>query len=156
MRKVRLGHLFDAVFIHDAIDYMTTADQLRQAVTTAFVHCRPGGLALFVPDWTAERFQPTTSYGGHDSANKGLRYLEWTIDHDPTDGVYSLYMSYLIRDGKRVRQSVLDEHKLGLFPERAWLKIMREAGFQPKKLPYEHSEFANHVHFMFIGVRPGH
>lgn len=154
MRSVRLGRLFDAVFIHDAIDYMTTLSSLKRALTTAFVHCRPGGVALFVPDWTAEHFRETSSFGGHDSASRGLRYLEWTRDPDPHDGRYSLYMSYLIRQGKRVRQVRLDEHICGLFSERDWMRLIKEVGFRPRKLPYEHSTFANHVHFMFLGLRP--
>jgi len=32
MRKVRLGRSFDAVFVHDAIDYMITEVDLRRAV----------------------------------------------------------------------------------------------------------------------------
>jgi len=37
MRSVRLGRLFDAVFIHDAITHMTTEQDLRSAIETAFV-----------------------------------------------------------------------------------------------------------------------
>lgn len=155
MRTVRLRRLFDAVFIHDAIDYMLTLDQLRQAITTAFVHCRPGGVALFVPDWTAERFRPSTSYGGHDAGDKGLRYLEWTIDPDATDSQYSLYMSYLVRQGSHMRQAGLDEHKCGLFRERDWMSLIRQAGFRPLKLPYDHSSWERHAHVMFMGIKPG-
>ncbi len=50
MRTVRLGRVFDVVFIHDAIEYMTTLQDLRRAMETAFIHCKPGGAALFVPD----------------------------------------------------------------------------------------------------------
>ena len=50
MRTVRLGRTFDAVFVHDAVDYMTTEADLRRAIETAFAHCRPGGIAVFVPD----------------------------------------------------------------------------------------------------------
>jgi trans-aconitate methyltransferase len=32
MRTLRLGRSFDAVFVHDAIDYMTTEADLRRAV----------------------------------------------------------------------------------------------------------------------------
>jgi SAM-dependent methyltransferase len=42
MRAIRLGEEFDGVFVHDAICYMTTPDDLRRAMETAFVHCRPG------------------------------------------------------------------------------------------------------------------
>jgi ubiquinone/menaquinone biosynthesis C-methylase UbiE len=38
MREVRLGRLFDAVFVHDAITYMTTSEDLQRALETAFVH----------------------------------------------------------------------------------------------------------------------
>ena len=155
MRTVRLRRLFDAIFIHDAIDYMVTLEQLRQAIRTAFIHCRPGGVALFVPDWTRERFRPSTSHGGHDSGRKGLRYLEWTLDPDPDDGQYSFYMSYLLREGKRVRQIGPDEHKCGLFSEGEWLRVIGQAGFRAQKLRYDHSDFANHIHFMFLGVKPG-
>lgn len=154
MRKIRLGRLFDVVFIHDAIDYMVTLDDLRRALATAFVHCRPGGVALFVPDWTKEHFRESTSFGGHDSGDRGLRYLEWTTDPDPDDRRYSLFMSYLIRQGKHIRQTRLDEHICDLFSERDWLHLIAEVGFQPRQLPYKHSTFANHVHFMFLGVRP--
>ncbi|MFH1185993.1 MAG: class I SAM-dependent methyltransferase [Chloroflexota bacterium] len=154
MRKVRLGRQFDAVFIHDAIDYMLTLGQLSEALQTAFVHCRPGGVALFVPDWTAERFRASSSHGGHDVGNRGLRYLEWSIDHDPRDRQYSLYMSYLLREGRRVRQVELDEHKCGLFSEREWLKAIRDVGFRARKLPYEHSSWERHAHVMFMGVKP--
>jgi trans-aconitate methyltransferase len=43
MRTLRLGRSLDRVFIHDAICYMTAIEDLRQAIETAFVHCRPGG-----------------------------------------------------------------------------------------------------------------
>jgi len=155
MRTVRLGTEFDAVFIHDAIDYMLDLHQLGQALDTAYVHCRPGGVALFVPDWTAERFKPTSGYGGHDHGARGLRYLEWTLDPDPHDGRYTLYMSYLLRDRGRVRQVALDEHICGLFAEREWMQAIRRAGFRPLKFPYEHSTWEKHAHVMFLGVKPG-
>lgn len=66
MRNVRLGRLFDAVLIHDAIVYMTTEDDLRRAIDTAFMHCKPGGAALFCPDYIRETFHSSTEHGGHD------------------------------------------------------------------------------------------
>jgi SAM-dependent methyltransferase len=153
MRRVRLDRLFDGVFVHDAIDYMTTLTQLRQAVATAYVHCRAGGVALFVPDWTADRFRSTSSHGGHDRGSKGLRYLEWIIDHDPHDGRYTLYMSYLLREGKRVRQVALDVHQCGLFSEADWLGTIRDVGFVPKTLAYGPSNWERHAQVMFVGTK---
>src|SRR5690606_12595145 len=65
MRTVRLGRTFDAVFVHDAVAYMTTEADLRRAMATAFLHTRPGGAALFAPDHVRETFVPGTDHGGH-------------------------------------------------------------------------------------------
>src|ERR671918_2051205 len=50
MRSVRLGRQFDAVFVHDAVCYMTTEADLNAAMRTAAAHCAPGGVVLFSPD----------------------------------------------------------------------------------------------------------
>ena len=155
MRTVRLGSVFDAVFIHDAIAYMSSIEQLRQALETAYIHCRPGGTILIAPDYTTENFQPSTEHGGHDDGNRGLRYLEWTIDLDRNDNQYTAYMVYLIKEGATIRESELDEHQCGLFSKREWLTMMTEVGFQARTMPYDHSVFEKGTHFMFLGTRPG-
>src|SRR5205085_2770976 len=92
IRTARLDRLFDIVFIHDAITYMTTETDLRQAMETAFVHCQPGGTALFVPDYVRETFEPRSDHGGEDGEDgRGLRYLEWAFDPDPTDTTYEVH-----------------------------------------------------------------
>jgi len=154
MRSVRLGRMFDAVFIHDAVSYMVRRADLSRAVTTASVHCRPGGAALFAPDWTAECFQPSTAHGGHDQGDRGLRYLEWTIDEDPADERYSVYMVYALREGRRVRASAVDRHVCGLFPERVWLETIEQAGFRARRLPFRHSDFQDEEHSLFVGIKP--
>src|SRR5438045_5807271 len=79
MRTLRLDRTFDVVFIHDAIDYMTTQHDLRLALDTAFLHCAPGGLALVVPDYVRETFQPSTAHGVGDGDERASRYLAWKI-----------------------------------------------------------------------------
>ena len=69
MRTARLGRQFDAVFVHDAVCYMTTESDLRLAIETAYMHCRPGGAALFAPDFVSENFTAATDHGGHDNAD---------------------------------------------------------------------------------------
>lgn len=54
MRAVRLGQQFDAVFVHDAVCYMTSEADLRAAMATAYAHLRPGGVVLFAPDYVRE------------------------------------------------------------------------------------------------------
>src|SRR5918992_1861741 len=84
MRTLRLDRDFDAVFVHDAIDYITTLPALRAVMETAFIHCRPGGVALFAPDVVRETFASSSDHGGHDGDGRGLRYLGWAWDPDPT------------------------------------------------------------------------
>jgi hypothetical protein len=49
-----------------AVDYMTSEADLRHAIETAFVHCRPGGIAVLIPDHTAETFEAASDHGGND------------------------------------------------------------------------------------------
>ena len=88
MRTLRLNRTFDAVFVHDAVCYMTTEDDLRRAIETAWIHCRAGGAALLAPDYVRENFRPGATSGGCDERGepgggecpRGLRYLEWVWD----------------------------------------------------------------------------
>ena len=57
MRTLRIGRQFDAVFVHDALTYMTSREDLIQCMKTALVHCKPGGVALFMPDYVRETFR---------------------------------------------------------------------------------------------------
>ena len=75
MRSVRLGQTFDAVFIHDAVSYMTSEGDLAAAIATAHAHLDAGGVVLIVPDHVLETFAPGTGHGGHDDGVNGLRYL---------------------------------------------------------------------------------
>jgi SAM-dependent methyltransferase len=132
MRTIRLGGMFDAVFIHDAIDYMTTLPDLHQAMETAFIHCKAGGLAMFVPDHVRETFQPSTEHGGTDGNDRGLRYLEWSYDPDETDTTYTTQYVYLLREGNQPVRVEHDQHICGVFPRAEWLRLLREVGFRPE------------------------
>lgn len=154
MRTVRLGRQFDRVFVHDAICYMTTLEDLRRAVDTAFVHCRPGGAVLFAPDYVRETFEPSTECGGHDAADRSMRYLEWVWDPDPTDDTYVGDYTFVFRDADGEVSVELDRHIEGLFGREDWLRTLREAGFEARTAMFEHSEVERRLD-LFIGVRPG-
>ena len=49
MERCASGGRFDVVFVHDAISYLTTEDDLRQAIETAATHVRPGGVVILTP-----------------------------------------------------------------------------------------------------------
>jgi len=129
MRTVRLDETFDAVFVHDAIDYMTMLEDLRAVMETAFAHLRPGGVAVLAPDHVRERFQAGTEHGGNDDGERGLRYLEWTLDPDPSDTSYLVDYAYLLRDEGQVRV-VYDQHVCGLFSIDEWRESLRDVGFE--------------------------
>lgn len=134
MRSLRLGRTFDAVLIHDAINYMTTAADLRAALTTAFVHLRPGGTLLACPDWVRETWQAGTEHGGHDGVGRALRYVEWTYDPDPGDTSYIADIAMLLREDPATVRVRYDRHLQGLFPRATWLELLREVGFAPSLL----------------------
>ncbi len=154
MRIVRLGRTFDAVFVHDAIDYMLTAADLTLAVETAFAHCRPGAVAVFVPDATTETFEPTSGHGGSDTGPglRGARYLEWTWDPDPADtSVETVYVFALRSDDGSV-EVVHERHRTGLFSRAEWLRILQSAGFEPTVVP-EHTTQDRTPRDVFMGRR---
>ena len=140
MRTVRLEREFDGVFVHDAIDYMTTEEDLRQVFETAYLHCRPGGAALFVPDHTRENFRESTIHGGGDVGDRSVRYLEWTWDPNPNDTTYTADYAYLLRSGDGSMRIEQDRHVGGLFSRSEWLAWIADAGFEPRRAPLEHSE----------------
>jgi SAM-dependent methyltransferase len=154
MRTVRLGREFDSVFVHDAVAYMATEADLRQAIETAFVHCRPGGVALFAPDHLRENFRPSTNHGGHDGRERSLRYLEWTSDPDPTDTTYEVDFALLLRSGDGTVRVAQDRHILGLFTRADWLRLLSETGFHPVPVPMEHSGLEPGEAEVFVCMRP--
>jgi SAM-dependent methyltransferase len=129
MRTLRLGRVFDAVFVHDAVMYLTTEEDLRRAMETAFVHLRPGGVALFVPDATRETFVSRTDHGGCDGDGRALRYLEWSYDPDPGDTTFVTEFVCVLREGDAPARVVHDHHLEGLFPRAAWIRLLGEVGF---------------------------
>ena len=154
MRTVRLGRVFDAVFVHDAVNYMTTEQNLRMAMETAFVHCRPGGAALFAPDHLRENFRTGTDHGGHDGGGRGVRYLEWTWDPDPLDTTYLVDYAYLLRNADGSVEVEHDRHVEGLFPRATWLRLLDQVGFRARPVPIEHSELEPGSYEVFVGARP--
>ncbi len=132
MRTLRLGRTFDAVLIHDAIMYMTTEDDLRAALTTAFLHARPGGVVLVMPDCVRETFEPHTDTGGSDEAGRSIRFLEWASDPDPTDRTFRMDYVVALREGDGPLRVEHDTHLEGLFSRADWLRLFGEAGLVPR------------------------
>jgi SAM-dependent methyltransferase len=150
MRSLRLDRRFDVVLIHDAVAYCTTRDDLRAAVTTAAVHCRPGGTVIVAPDYVKESFEPGTETGGEDAPDgRALRYLEWAWDPDPADTTIEAVYAIVLRERDGRVRVELDQHHEGLFAEAEWLAACRQAGLTPRVI---HDRWGRHV---FVGRKEG-
>jgi trans-aconitate methyltransferase len=154
MRSLRLGREFDAVFVHDAVDYMLSEDELRQAIATAFAHCRPGAVAVFMPDETRETFELGTEHGGSDGPDgRAARYLQWSTDPDPTDTWTQTDYVFLLRDADGAVRSVHETHRVGLFGRDRWLSLLAEAGFDAHAIDEVTTEDRT-PREVFVGYRP--
>ncbi len=154
MRTLRLGREFDAVFVHDAIMYMTSIQDLRAAVDTAFLHCRPGGVAVFAPDSISETFAPSTDCGGSDGLDgTAARLLEWTWDPDPHDSLVRTEYAFLLRRPDGSVEVVHETHVNGVFTRDEWRATLDGAGFSVEEVA-ERTGDAREPRVIFVGHRP--
>jgi trans-aconitate methyltransferase len=128
MRTLRLGRTFDAVLVHDAVMYMTTEKDLLAAARTALAHTRPGGAAIFAPDFVRETFREKTDLLAEDEGKRALRGMEWVWDPDPADETCATEYVFLLRENGRMTV-VHDHHVEGLFPRATWLHVLQTAGY---------------------------
>src|SRR5262252_3523187 len=134
--------------------HLTPGFTMTLVDATAFAHCRPGGIAVFVPDHITENFEAGTGYGGIDGPDgRGVRYLDWAYDPDPGDTWTLTQYAFLLRDARGEVQVVHETHRLGLFGRATWLRLLREAGFQAAAVTEETTEDRQPREF-FTGHRP--
>lgn len=146
LRTVRLGRTFDVVFVHDAIDYMTTVEDLEQALQTLFIHCKSGGIALLVPDNLRDTFASSTDHGGEDGEGRSVRFLEWTYDPDESDTTYTTDYVFVLREEGQPVKVEYDQHVGGLFRLDQWLALLAQVGFTAEFVidPYARHVFVAH------------
>ena len=150
MRTLRLGRTFDGVLVHDAIMYMTSERDLRAALLTAYEHCKPGGMAVIVPDWVAETFRPQTRHEGVDRGDRGVRYLEWTWDADPNDTKVNYEFILALKEGGELH-AVVDRQVVGVFPRATWLRLLEDVGFEAEVVEDPSTDERVEV---FVGHKP--
>ena len=149
MRTVRLEKTFDAVMIADSIDYMLTAEDLRAALATAFVHLKPGGVFCTYAEETLERFrQNRIRHSTHTQGDVQITLIEYAYDPDPRDTTYEMVFVYLIRQGSQLEVET-DRHLGGIFGLETWLDLLRKAGFN-----VEQTEFDEDGIPMFVCIKP--
>jgi SAM-dependent methyltransferase len=154
-RTVRLGCLFDSVFIDDGIVYMRTEADLRKIFQTAFEHLKPGGVMLTYAEATPETFeQNKTECTRRSSGGTEVVYVENFYDPDTSDTTYETTFVYIIRTGGELTVET-DLHVCGIFPLETWRNGLRETGFDIVELEFGHSTFPQgFTHPMFVCAKP--
>lgn len=127
MRTLRLNRQFDAVVIPDSIDYMASQDDLRQAIQTAAVHLKTGGVLLVVAK-TEETFQNNNFAYTGEKDGIHVTVLENNTINPFHPNTYEATLVYLIwRQGDLTIYT--DHQVLGLFPQATWDQVFNDAGF---------------------------
>ena len=155
MRKIRLNKKFDLVFIHDAVMYMTSENDLKRVFKTASLHLDKGGMVFIVPDHFKENYKPKISHGGHDDPTNGrsMRYLEWDHDRDPNDSTTETEFAYIFMERNKPVKVAHDVSITGIFSKKTWEKLLKEAGFRVYFEPMEHSELEPGSYVGIVGKK---
>lgn len=129
MRTLDAGTGYDLVFIHDAITYFKEPADLIAVFRNAARHLAPDGLLFIMTDQFTETFIGGTYHGGIDKEGRGMRYLEWTYDRDPSDHVTETHYLYMMRNEEGQVFTESDSSESGLFSMREWESLLKDAGF---------------------------
>jgi len=125
MRTLRMNRQFDVVVIPDSIDYMSSLEDLQQAIQTAALHLKSRGVLLVVAK-TEETFRNNNfAYSGErDGLHVTLFENNYINPFRPN--TYEAYFVYLIR--KQGDLTVHTEnHVLGLFSQATWEQVFSDA-----------------------------
>ena len=156
MRSVRLNKTFDAVAGLDSLAYMTSQEELRGVFETAYIHLKPGGVFLALPEFTRERYQQNwTHSSSHSSGDTSVTYMENYYDPDPGGTVIEATFVYLIRRGGELEIET-DHHLCGIFSIETWERLLTETGFEVErtqlKLTNDRGEKEDYP--LFVCIKP--
>lgn len=156
MRTLRLGRLFRAVLIHDAVSHLLSEDDLLATFRTAAAHLEPGGLFITSPDYFRETFRaPCIETRANTSDNLQLTYFEYAYDPDPKGCLLETIFTYIIRQGGGPPRIEHDRMLTGIFPKSTWTRLMDRAGFYVEERSlFLRSTGNNHLFFLGFLRRP--
>ena len=96
----------------------------------------------------------SSDHGGSDAPDgRGARYLEWSWDPDPTDHWIITDYAFVFRRADGSTEVAHETHRTGLFSEETWLRLLAEAGFEPRVLTEETTE-DRPPRRVFVALRP--
>jgi SAM-dependent methyltransferase len=158
MRTIQLRECFDAVAIPDSVGYMTTAEDLHNAILTAYRHLKPGGTLLIVAH-TREEFKENNFVYTGSKGDVEITVFENNYIPDSTKTTYQATLIYLIRRKGKLEIRT-DCHTIGLFKMETWLDLFKEVGFELRhtKTEYFYDRFifgeGEYPLFMFVCNKP--
>ncbi len=128
MRTVNLNKQFDAVACTEAIGYMLTLEDTRQAVSTAYNHLKQGGVFLFTALLKEEFRENNFAYTGSKDDIE-ITVFENNYRPDPESSTYEAAMIYLIRRLGKLEIHT-DLHQGSLFSKETWTRLLKEFNFE--------------------------
>lgn len=155
MRSFQLSERFDAVLIHDAINYILTESDLLATFQTAFRHLNPGGIFITFIEQYKERILNWSP--GHHTLSRGdvkVIYDEYNFDVDPTDTILESLIIYRIFINNELRVES-DLHTCGVFPFNTWTTLLNHCGFEVTVVEIKHPTFPGKATIPWlVSVRP--
>ncbi|MDQ1287380.1 MAG: hypothetical protein QG622_945 [Actinomycetota bacterium] len=164
MRSVRLPERFDAVVIGESIGHLTSEEDLLATCVTAFEHCRPGGMAVFLPGHVTETYAPGAgSFAADDDDGRSARHHTWTWDPNPRDTWVLTTHAFVLRHPDGTLNLDHETRRLGLFDRSTWLAVLSDAGFEASAVEDDTEDDTENdgtgepapARTVFIGYRPG-
>jgi len=133
MRDINLKSKFDIVAIPDSIGYMTSVQDLRKTINTAYSHLKIDGILLIVAHMRENFKENNFVYTGSKN-DIDITIFENNFITNKTN--YEATIIYLIRCKKKL-QIFTDVHTLGLFNSSIWDNLLKKTGFSIKKFNAE-------------------
>ena len=129
----KLPTLVDVVFLHDAVMYLTTEEDLYKTFLSAKECLREGGIFLVVPDIFLEDFEEHFLAGGEDgfleNQSVSVRLSEWHWSNVETPNRVNVEFSLLIRHDNQPVQHIHETHIMGIFSPEQYIHNLQKAGF---------------------------
>ena len=129
----QIDDLVDVVFLHDAVMYLTTEDDLYKTFQSAKKCLRNGGILLVVPDVFEEDFEEHFLAGGEDgfveNQHVSVRLTEWHWRNLEDPNRIFVEFSLMIRHENQPVQHVHETHVMGLFSQEQYIQHLQKAGF---------------------------
>lgn len=127
MREFSLGGTYDAIIcLFSAIGYLTTLEQIEQALSCFRKHLKPGGVTLVEP-WFAPGMLDTSRVSKNTATYQGRSVIR--NSHITVEGRIScIHFSYEIETPEGI-QHATEVHQLGLFTPKEIGAAFQAAGF---------------------------